>query len=240
MAARIETLETVDMAAQSGLLTNVQYLVEKGADINAKDKKGQTALHISIKNESFYHNGSFHFYAPPDKLVEYPETNPLKTVQYLLEKRADINAKDDQGWTALHMAVRRGALVYVQYLVEQGVDIKAKDKEGRTALHLAAGSGFLNTVQYLVEQGADIEAKDEQGETALHMATCNASADIPSECLVDTGNRPGGTVQYLLEQGADKEAKNNNGEKAIDIVLKSNHSDHCNPGIFRWLERLFG
>lgn len=99
--------------ASSGDLLGVKYQVLKqGANVNAKDKDGSTALML---------------------------TTYLEIAKFLIEKGADINARDKDGWTALLYDANRGySLEKIKYLVEKGADINAKSKSGRTALMLIA------------------------------------------------------------------------------------------------------
>jgi hypothetical protein len=61
----------------------------------------------------------------------------LKEVRKLLDKGADVNARDKYGWTPLHEAASYGHLDIVKLLVERGADVNARDKDGRTPLDLA-------------------------------------------------------------------------------------------------------
>jgi Ankyrin repeats (3 copies) len=61
----------------------------------------------------------------------------LKLVKWLVEKKADINAKDHYGHTALHEAADYGALKVVRFLVENNADVNAVDIFGNTALQKA-------------------------------------------------------------------------------------------------------
>jgi len=62
----------------------------------------------------------------------------LSVVEYLVNQKADINAKDKDNWTLLHSAANNGHLSVVEYLVNQKADINAKDKNGKTPLGLAS------------------------------------------------------------------------------------------------------
>ncbi len=58
-------------------------------------------------------------------------------MKYLKSVGADINAKDNDGWTPLYSASLRGQLEVVKYLKSVGADIHAKSNDGETPLHSA-------------------------------------------------------------------------------------------------------
>ena len=58
----------------------------------------------------------------------------LDVVKFLIDKGADVKAKDNTGRTALTYAALRGNLDVVKFLIEKGLDVKARDKVGRTVL----------------------------------------------------------------------------------------------------------
>ena len=70
-------------------------------------------------------------------------------VQLLLEKGADVEARDNDERTALHWAVRGGHTTVMQLLLEKGADVEAKDNRGWTPLGWAAYSGHAAVVQLL-------------------------------------------------------------------------------------------
>lgn len=91
-------------------------------------------------------------------------------VQLLLEKGANVNAKEDREKTALHRAAWGGHEAVVQLLLEKGADVNAKDRYGSTVLHMAARGGYKAVARLLLEKGADVNAKDGHDRTALHVA----------------------------------------------------------------------
>ena len=108
-------------------------------------------------------------------------------VQLLLEKGADVNAKDNDGRTALMFAAEKGHTEIVQILLKKGADVNAEDEYGGTALMIAAENGHTEIIKLLLEKGADVNAKDWYGKTALMYAAYYGHTE---------------TVQLLLEKGA--------------------------------------
>ena len=71
-----------------------------------------------------------------------------------LLRGADIDARNDKGWTPLHVATRRGRRHAVQELINRGAEVNVRDNEGRTPLALAAGRRSKAVAELLREHGA--------------------------------------------------------------------------------------
>jgi ankyrin repeat protein len=96
----------------------------------------------------------------------------LEVVQKLIEYDADINARDEDGWTPLCWASRGyyfkdGSVL--RLLLEHGADINARATDGFTPLHRASGNGAVEVVRLLLEHGADVEAASVDGKTTLQV-----------------------------------------------------------------------
>jgi ankyrin repeat protein len=100
-------------AALIGLDSAVIELIDKGADVNAKDQMGRTPL----MEAAFAGHG--------------------KTVEVLLERGADLDAQDNDGWTALMEATSKGHSEIVETLLDRGADTNIKSNNGWSALKAA-------------------------------------------------------------------------------------------------------
>lgn len=145
-----------DLAKASCEEDGGELILKAGANINAKDADGMTAL---------MHAANF----ARDKVTKL-----------LLKHGADVKILDSSGKTALMYAADHEEDDVARLLLEHGADVNAKDKSGNTALMFAAGQEEQyikiendKVVRLLLEHGAEVDAKNESGETALMVAASN-------------------------------------------------------------------
>mmetsp|Transcript_33840 Transcript_33840/g.86841 ORF Transcript_33840/g.86841 Transcript_33840/m.86841 type:complete len:316 (-) Transcript_33840:330-1277(-) len=107
----------------------------------------------------------------------------------LILSGADINAKDDLGYTALHWAAEQKCENVVRVLLSQGAAVNAKSRGGWTPLHKAVQSRNHSIVKQLIEAKADVNARNKFGWTPLHKAAkCHDFEIIP--VLIAAGADP--------------------------------------------------
>jgi len=115
-------------------------------------------------------------------------------VKLLIDRKADVNARDQTGVTPLHTAARWSSPQVVKLLLDAKADVSAKDKAGRTPLLEAVSSGNADIVKLLIQAKADVHAKDDNGTASIHLAATYANTRV---------------LKLLLDAGADVNAKDN-------------------------------
>ena len=86
--------------------------------------------------------------------------NLAVVIGFIEEAKVDLESKDTNSRTALHLACSNGQNKVAQYLLRKGASVNATDKTGFTPLHLASEGGHPETVWILLINRANIEAKN--------------------------------------------------------------------------------
>ncbi len=169
------------IAANTSSLAAVKLLVEAGADLSAKDKKGRTAL-------------------------TYAKEGKFKRVVAYLE--AAYEKRDAAGALTLREAAATGTVYRLKALLEAGADVEQGDERGQTPLMLAVAAGHVEVVRMLCAAGANVHAT--RGDDDGDLWTC-AFAKPNEEilrCLIEHGLSPKQTRKsgpaLLLAFGLDK------------------------------------
>jgi ankyrin repeat protein len=78
----------------------------------------------------------------------------MKEVELLIDKGADVNAKDEVGWTPLHYAADNGHKDVAELLIAKGADVNAKNDYDETPLHIAEHNDHKDLAELLKKHGA--------------------------------------------------------------------------------------
>jgi hypothetical protein len=184
MGPAITAEEKLLRAAAVNNFEVVRQLIEEGANINATNKDGKTALMFAASD--------------------------AKATADFLALGAQVTLRDLEGWDALFCAAKNGDLATVKLLLAKGADPAGTDKFGMSALQVAVVYSKPEIVKHLVEIGADIEARDAQGKTALLHAVEQNRAEIAG-FLLDRGadvtvkDKFGRTCFSFANEGVTKE-----------------------------------
>lgn len=212
-------------------MDKVRLLIEKGADVNARSKQGRTPVLIAAGHDGnsaivrlLLEHGANLAEARDSK-----KSSPLleaalydaATVDLLLKKGDQVNARNAGGLTPLMQAAGTGNVGVVKRLIAQGADVNAQSEPSLghqvrhgpialgslTPLMLAVTSGSAETVRILLNAGAAVNVKDVRGMTPLMLAV---ATDHPDEKI----------VRMLLDKGADTRVKSNIGETPLAWAAK--------------------
>jgi hypothetical protein len=96
----------------------------------------------------------------------------------LIQRGADLETKDVDGYTALMYACNGGRMRSVELLLDAGADLNARDNQESTPIMFAAQHGNIEIVRHLLEHGADFDARGEHGLTVLGFAQQNGHDEI--------------------------------------------------------------
>ncbi len=179
-------------AARIGNLETTKYLVEEGADLDARVEPPKM---VQPRSGQFSKRGSTEQKekTSPTSLALAITHGHAKVVKYLVEAGADVKVTvTDQGGNLIHLAVVKERPHYAIFLAKSGVDINAKDDKGCTPLHRAIElwrPPVRNAmVRALVEEGADVNAETKYGR--------------PLEWAKRVRNGKEELVKYLEKNGA--------------------------------------
>lgn len=169
-------------AACVGSIPMVDFLLSKGANINARDDDGNTAIMLAIVARQpgaqsmvrfLLERGADANLARKDgnnALIAAVLMNDQESMQILLDHGASINDRGPGGLTALMYATSNRDFPIIEYLIAHGADINIRDNRGGTLLMHAANRGLLPVVMLLLEHGVQLNICDNDGCTALSRA----------------------------------------------------------------------
>ncbi len=144
-------------AARDGDVEKVSGLIDEGVAMDVPGDNGETPLILAI-------------------LGGQPAV-----VDLLIEKGADIRARNSGGFTALHAAAYVGDVDTASKLLGKGANVNDQEnKAGVTPLSVAAEEGHVGMVRVLVEHGADLEAGERNGYTPLSRALWRDQKEVVS------------------------------------------------------------
>ncbi len=190
----------------------VKDLIAAGADVNAKDVQGNTAL----DRAAYYDIGECiqiliaagaNVNATSDTetpLYNASDSGNAQVVGILLNSGANVNARLKYGSTALMAASSANHPKILNALLVAGADVNLSDTQGYTALRLTLSQNQSECCRALVSAGADVNAKTFNDFTPLHFAAVEGNPD---------------TIRVLIQAGAKLNARDKWGRTPLDMAI---------------------
>ena len=174
----------IDYAVETGDTEIVAYLLSKGMTV--KPQQAGLLVHKAARN------------------------GHLEMIQMLAHEYGEniLQAADDKGMQAIHVAAAAGQKDVVEYLINRGTDKCVRDKNGFQPIHYAVGRS-MKIVDYLCSLGVNIKSVDSRGVQPIHLAAALGLSWM---------------VEWLVAHGADIEAEDNGGKKPLDYAQKQGHA----------------
>jgi ankyrin repeat protein len=240
-------------AAAFGSLDTLAFLIDAGADVNARNRRGTTPLHWAVHDEAkvrvlLKHGAGVDARQAEGRTPLYQAAslgNGAPIVRLLLAAGADPNVPLVNGRTPLMAAASRGDVEAIGLLLDAKAAIDVRNGAGETALILAAGDGNPQAVRLLLDRGADPRTRTKRNETALGNAGTTGNAET-IRLLLDRGAEinvrnirgysplmlaassdaaPAPAVKLLLDRGADTSFTGDYDETARDLAAKRGHTE---------------
>jgi uncharacterized protein len=186
----------------------VRKLLSGGADVNAPQVDGMTALHWAVFNDDAATAGllvrsranvnATNRYGVAPLFLAATNGN-ANVVKLLLDGGANVNASLPGGETVLMTAARAGNLEAVKTLLARGANANAKERRDQTALMWAAAEGHTAVVRALIEAGAAVNATLTSGFTPLFFAAREGHIDV-ARTLLEAGVNVNDTLKADLSK----------------------------------------
>src|SRR5437773_6194376 len=211
------------VAVINNYVSLLTWLLDHGADINIKDRHGDTPLRSAVIWDRTPHmsvigallgrgadvnDGNTYGDTPLHVAATFAETSVIKL---LLSEGANPNAQAGRGAAPLHYASRRPTdpakdyKAAIRLLLGGGAKVNIQDQSGSSPLHAAVMIGNTETVDTLLENGATIDLKTNNGSTPLHIAAIVGHASV---------------AEVLVKKGAKVNERDNRGHTPPYVALK--------------------
>jgi ankyrin repeat protein len=183
-------------AAAKDDVVQIRELVAGGAEVDARDGTGATALLVATHG------------------------NRIAAATALIESGADVNAKDNIEDSPYLYAGARGHLEILKLTLANGADLKSTNRYGGTALIPASERGHVETVRTLIEAGVDVDHVNKLGWTALLEAVILGDGGERHQQIVDLLIKAGANANLADMEGITPlQHARSRGSKEIEKTL---------------------
>ncbi|XP_022758111.1 ankyrin repeat domain-containing protein 50-like [Durio zibethinus] len=162
----INRCSPLHLAAQEGHLDVVECLLEASSYAKyALNEHGKTAFALAVENG---HSNLYDLLHLGDALNSAARIDDVNGMKRCLVEGANVNCKDQNGWTPLHRAAFKGRIESVKVLLNHGAQVNLVDHNGYTPLHCAVEAGHVEVALLLIAYGAKANVKRLKGLVPLN------------------------------------------------------------------------
>lgn len=130
----------------------MEFLLEYSCEAKrVVDREGKTAFAVAMENGHVALGDLLHW---GDVLFRAARVEDVHGMASCLAVGAEVNGRDQNGWTPLHWAAFKGRVKSVEVLIENGAEVDAVDDDGYTPLRCAVEAGHLQVALLLVARGS--------------------------------------------------------------------------------------
>jgi len=166
-----DLLRTYGGAKERPISKKVQEICKAASERNIEQLKSLLTGNPELINaRSYGYNTPLHCAVQMalEKMAEsIPAGQEQIVVEYLVSHGAEVNVRNDNRMTPLHLASLSGDLSSAQVLIKNGADVNARNNENSTPLHLATSPHRGEMAELLLNNGADLKAVNKKGRTPL-------------------------------------------------------------------------
>eukprot|EP00026_Physarum_polycephalum_P005174 Phypoly_transcript_05204.p1 GENE.Phypoly_transcript_05204~~Phypoly_transcript_05204.p1 ORF type:complete len:600 (+),score=113.29 Phypoly_transcript_05204:149-1948(+) len=195
----------------------VKHLMQIGADLNSLDARGETALHLAVRNDNELMVDYLLVYeADPNAAGGRDRSTPMHLCAYhgyikcataLVKAGADLEAKTEEGYTPLRLAIDREQVDFALWLLEKNsVNVNCVDDLGETLLTYAVRINKESLIDFLLDGGAAADMVDDRNLSPCMVAARADNSEI---------------IRMLISRGAGVDAKNSDGKTALHFAASS-------------------
>ncbi len=239
--------ETVNLLTSLGAIDNSKTRSNSNNDVKKDkvdyDKKEEEKFFAAVGLGNFDKDTPLHVACNWDN---------EKLAIYLINKGADITARNHNGEMPIHVASYNGRKKVLALLIKKGADVNADSKDGTgSPLYAAISGNQIDIMKILINAGANVNSQDREGNSLLHNTVIGYRVDernnskikediinllIAKGAKINTPNNKGFTplhkavavnnnrlVEFLIQKGAKLTTRDNEGQTPLHIAIKSDN-----------------
>ena len=175
------------------ILISQSFFVLAGVDLVSLDDGGEFFLNPNLDDLEIQDQEVEEFVSPLQRLII--ERRSVEEARFL--SRLGVNDVNEDGQTALHLAILYADEDWVYFLLDHGANPNIQDERGETALHLAALIGNLEIVELLLSARALMNVPNLNGEYPILLACVNHHTEV-AKYLLSCGAKVSKPIRVIM------------------------------------------